>query len=1294
MKNLLILFCLLVALDSTNYLTAQTKVIISQLPDSLQPKVIEVNTRKAPRNIAVPTKPGGSYMGKYQGRLEKINLLPPPTHTFASGVAQGQAFFTTYTTDDGLAMDAISYGKGIICDGKGNIWFATQGGGVSKYDGKSFLTYTTEQGLANNSVLSIAEDKSGNLWFGTGEGLSRYDGKSFVTYTTEQGLADNTVLGIAEDKSGNLWFGTYGGVSKYDGNRTKTKCNSNSCSHNLGEIQDQKDHNIELAKSFITYTYKQGLANGPVLSIAEDKSGNLWFGTHGAGVSKYDGKSFMTYTTEQGLANNFVRSIVEDKSGSLWFGTVGGVSKYDGNLIKRKCNSNTCSHNLKEKQDQKGHNIELAKSFVTYTTEQGLANNTVLSIVEDKSGNLWFGTHGGGVSKYDGNRTKTKCNSNSCSHNLGEKQDQKKHKLELAKSFMTYTSEQGLANNHVSGIAEDKSGNLWFGTFGGGASKYEGKSFVTYTTEQGLANNSVLSIIKDKSGNLWLGTFGGGASKYDGKSITTYTSEQGLASNDVTSIAEDKSGNLWFGTYSGGVSKYDGKSFITYTTEQGLASNGASSIIEDKSGNLWFVTEGGLSKYDGKSFVTYTTEQGLAMNEVSSIAEDKSGNLWFGTHGGGVSKYDGKSFITYTTEQGLADNTVLSIAEDKSGNVWVGTEEGLSVVVSFGKAPDELRSGVISNSTSEIKIRNVTKQLKNLPNLFIGAIQIDHAGRMILGTNFGLYVLSANMVETIIKSNRAVEGVVYNQFTGYPVKDVNFGGNNNGAICLDDKGMLWVGHGTNGVTRVDLDAINKSSEAPNVVINKVSLKGEDVCYYSLVSSSTDEGGGSITKLDSTILSQQEIATYGKVLSQAERDTLKQRFSGITFDGITKFYPLPENLVLPFEQNALTFEFNAIETGRNFLVNYQYMLQGMDNTWSPITQKADATFNNLSEGDYTFLLKAESPWGVWSEPVRFSFKVLPPWYRTWWAYGAYALLLAFSVWLLVRLQTKRLKERQKELQNEVEIATVEIRSQKSKVESVLLEIEEVHKEITDSINYAERIQRSFLATKEMLDENLTDYFVFFRPKDVVSGDFYLAGKLDNGYFAIVNADSTGHGVPGAIMSILNITALEAAVNEGISNPAEIFNKARKTIIERLKKDGSEHGGKDGMDASIVCFNADKTQMTYTAAQNPIWVIRAGEVIQIKAEKMPIGKHYNDHVPFEGGAFDLQKGDQVYTLTDGFQDQFGGPKGKKFMIKSMREYVLSISHLTMKEQCQKLDEVFSDWKGDLEQVDDVCIIGVQV
>lgn len=267
-------------------------------------------------------------------------------------------------------------------------------------------------------------------------------------------------------------------------------------------------------------------------------------------------------------------------------------------------------------------------------------------------------------------------------------------------------------------------------------------------------------------------------------------------------------------------------------------------------------------------------------------------------------------------------------------------------------------------------------------------------------------------------------------------------------------------------------------------------------------------------------------------------------------------------------------------------------------------------------------------------------------------------------------------------------------QKIELEESHLELHQKHKEITDSINYAERIQRSFLTTNRFLNKYLNDYFIFFQPKEVVSGDFYWAGNLANGNFAVSCADSTGHGVPGAIMSILNISSIEKAVENNISKPQEIFNHARQLIIERLKKDGSAEGGKDGMDASLISFNPEKTKMEYVAAHNPIWIIRDKELIDIKGEKMPVGKYDLDHIPFKGGEFNLQKGDIIYSLTDGFQDQFGGDKGKKFKVKPFKRLLIEIADFPMKEQHLKISETFKNWKGDIEQVDDVCVIGIKI
>jgi serine phosphatase RsbU (regulator of sigma subunit) len=271
------------------------------------------------------------------------------------------------------------------------------------------------------------------------------------------------------------------------------------------------------------------------------------------------------------------------------------------------------------------------------------------------------------------------------------------------------------------------------------------------------------------------------------------------------------------------------------------------------------------------------------------------------------------------------------------------------------------------------------------------------------------------------------------------------------------------------------------------------------------------------------------------------------------------------------------------------------------------------------------------------------------------------------------------------------------------------IEQKHKEITDSINYAERIQRSFLASTELLNENLAstlqqaqssanrDYFIFFKPKDVVSGDFYWATSITTTTtkkFLLCTADSTGHGVPGAIMSLLNIMSLESAINDGFTDPSDILNTTRKRIIERLKKDGSVEGGKDGMDCSLISFDFENQKLNYSAANSSVWIIRENKLIDLPINKMPVGKHDKDKEPFTQNEFALQKGDLVYTLTDGYADQFGGPQGKKFMSKNLRELLISNAHLPMLEQKKNLETTFKNWLGNLEQVDDVTVVGIKI
>ena len=255
------------------------------------------------------------------------------------------------------------------------------------------------------------------------------------------------------------------------------------------------------------------------------------------------------------------------------------------------------------------------------------------------------------------------------------------------------------------------------------------------------------------------------------------------------------------------------------------------------------------------------------------------------------------------------------------------------------------------------------------------------------------------------------------------------------------------------------------------------------------------------------------------------------------------------------------------------------------------------------------------------------------------------------------------------------------------------IEEKQKEILDSIAYAKRIQFSLLASDNLLKNNLPEHFVLFKPKDVVSGDFYWATPTPEG-FIFITADCTGHGVPGAFMSLLNISKLSQAINENkITRPDLILNNIRTEIIKVLNVDGLEES-KDGMDAVLCKLDLANMKLQYAAANNSFYIIRDKQLLTCKADKMPVGKGHDDSISFSFNEIELKKGDVVYTFTDGYADQFGGQKGKKFRYKQLEEILMSICTLSTKEQSSILSQKFDDWKGNLDQVDDVLIMGIKI
>jgi len=265
---------------------------------------------------------------------------------------------------------------------------------------------------------------------------------------------------------------------------------------------------------------------------------------------------------------------------------------------------------------------------------------------------------------------------------------------------------------------------------------------------------------------------------------------------------------------------------------------------------------------------------------------------------------------------------------------------------------------------------------------------------------------------------------------------------------------------------------------------------------------------------------------------------------------------------------------------------------------------------------------------------------------------------------------------------------------SKLKHAFGELEEKNKEILDSINYAQRIQHALLASDSMLKKNLPEHFVLFKPKDVVSGDFYWATNAHNKFYFII-ADSTGHGVPGAFMSLLNISFLNEAINEkGIEKPNEILNYVRQKLITALAIEGSDEGGNDGMDCSLMVFDSSSKKMEVCCANNPIIIIRNTEIIEIAADKIPVGKSVKNNQSFTLQTIELQKDDMLFAFTDGFADQFGGPKGKKLKFKQLCENLIQNKNLPLKRQQEELFKLFSNWKGELEQIDDVLIIGIKI
>lgn len=306
---------------------------------------------------------------------------------------------------------------------------------------------------------------------------------------------------------------------------------------------------------------------------------------------------------------------------------------------------------------------------------------------------------------------------------------------------------------------------------------------------------------------------------------------------------------------------------------------------------------------------------------------------------------------------------------------------------------------------------------------------------------------------------------------------------------------------------------------------------------------------------------------------------------------------------------------------------------------------------------------------------------------------FILLMAFALLLFI---VKQLRDKKK-ANALLEQNNKQITEQKREIEMHRDALTSQKKKITDSILYAQRIQNAVLPPISLLEKALPEHFILYRPKDIVSGDFYWMSEKE-GFVVIAAVDCTGHGVPGAFMSMLGVAALNDIINKSAFNrhfrsltASEILNQLREHIIQSLHQAGSESENKDGMDISLVIIDFQGMHLQFAGAHNPLYVIRNGELIQFPGDPMPIGVYKTSGKPFTNHELDLRENDLLYLFTDGYYDQFGGSKGIKMMSANFRNYLLEICHQPMLEQKRLLEEFYDTWKGKRDQMDDVTVIG---
>jgi len=1055
----------------------------------------------------------------------------------------------------------------------------------------------------------------------------------------EQGLPSSQIKWVVEDPKGFLWIAQNAGLTKYDG------------------------------YNFYTYNTKNGLPSNNINKVLINKDSSLWIATT-AGLVHYDGKKFKIYNTQCGLPGNVIQDITLDAEGNVWFVCFekaavklkdNKISIYDeschiqpGALYKIGTDS---ANNIvlanwggmpfyieKEKTGRKFIQevmIHTKDLYLLNTARFGSDVNTAIYL--DKKKRLWLGSYTGGVAQYSKERS------------------------------ICYRPRTGMPWFLFSAILEDSKGKVWMGSGEGGVAKMDSSGFLCYTTKQGLTSNKILCMMEDSQKNIWIGTQDGGLNRIKPESFRNYSALDGLTDKGIVSLAVNKKGEVIIGSWGGGFYTFNGSTFRHYAGSAIILS-----ILEDHKANLFTTIHGfgvdmykpstsdtcsydslfhlsgirnfnsyfsyssttpnknevwfgnadgtGINRYLYSSFDRISRKEGLVNGKVTCMVHDQKGVVWIINQQAGISRIEGHKITHFTKANGLPSNEVNTLFIDSNNDLWLGTTAGVCKYNGTTFNCIDSRDGLSSNSVT--------------------SIVEDDKHRLWLGTTRGLNVLIPDPNQNkgyLIDYFLLQDGLKTNAFANHAVAYDKI--NNN----------LWWGT-TKGALKLNLNNYNSQRQSPPTFLTQVALMDEYVNFASLQDSI-----------------QKKVNYFNSDSSRL--------LNGIKYSELLPFNNIPVHLILPHNINTINFNFYAYHGNPAHRTKYRYRLIGYDDTWIHVNYP-EAKFSNLDAGHYTFEAQAKLEGEEWGQACNYSFDVSPPFWKTWWFRLLSLAAVVYGIILIFRFRNKQLLERQQQLETTVKERTSEIEHQKHL-------IEEKQKEIVDSINYAKRIQYALLAHEDVLKQNLSDYFIYFNPKDIVSGDFYWSTKKDDRFYLAV-CDSTGHGVPGAFMSLLNIGFLTEAITEkGIEKPNEIFNYVRQKLIDNISKEGQ----KDGFDGILICIDRKNKKLSYASANNRPVVISNNKVDEQESDRMPVGVGVREE-SFKLFEIEVRSDDILYLYTDGFADQFGGPKGKKFKYGQLNQLLLDISQKQLSVQKQILQDSFNTWKGALEQVDDVCVIGLKI